>query len=325
MTDKMSAPGSYLARRKDGTEYFRASITYKDRHISLGSFADDKQAGEAYSVANLILNGERVPEPEEYEQLGHPLSFTRWIVLLNLKKTGIYCKNPILLYGKYFLYYLDSKTVLKFDVDDMFFYRTHRIQKRGNHLFYSDYGMQTGVLSRYGVRGFAVKGRDYYFKNGDENDYTYGNIVIVNKYNGVRRCQYRGRYVYEVKIHMLGNVTVGRYSRETEAAIAYNKAADQIEEKIRARQNEDQKYPEYMDCVGDRAAIQDSVFYDDRKEKMQEPYNEAQEVVLPTNQKCSKYRNWRRNYIEEISNSEYINIYERIKFTKSFRKYLNEL
>ncbi|MCQ2496631.1 MAG: hypothetical protein MJ131_08585 [Lachnospiraceae bacterium] len=346
----MALPGSYPARRKDGTEYFRASITYKDRHISLGSFDSDKKAGEAYLIATKILNSPDEFSPEDYEKQGVPLSFDRWIVLLNLKKTGIYCKNPILLYGKYFLYYIDRKTALKFDVDDMFFYRTHRIQKRGNHLFYSDYGMQTSLLSRYGVRSFAVKNRDYFFKNGDENDYSYGNIVIVNRYNGVQRRLYRGRYVFEVKIHMLGNVTVGRYSDETEAAIAYNKAADSIEEKFREKNSlkeyhedtyggEDDnmrthagkaedisgKSDDCINCVGQKSDTQYDVFYNSRLEYAEKCNNSENEENDEKSEKSRKYRSWRRNYVEDIKNSEYLKMYERIKFTKSFRRYLNEL
>ena len=32
------AAGVYIARKKNGEIYFRSSITYRNRHISLGSF-----------------------------------------------------------------------------------------------------------------------------------------------------------------------------------------------------------------------------------------------------------------------------------------------
>lgn len=37
---------------------------------------------------------------------------------------------------------------------------------RGGYYFVNDYGMQTSILSRFGVRSHSVKGRDYVFKMG---------------------------------------------------------------------------------------------------------------------------------------------------------------
>ena len=56
---------------------------------------------------------------------------------------------------------------------------------RGGYYFVNDYGMQTSILSRFGVRSHSAKGRDYVFKNGDTHDYRYENILVINKYNGV--------------------------------------------------------------------------------------------------------------------------------------------
>ena len=191
--------GVYPAKKKDGTKYYRASVTVKGKHISLGSFQTEKAAGAAYALAGEIINGPKEYMPEDYDKAvlskrkrktinaadddknGKTLGFDKWIVLLNLRKTGMYFKNPIFLYGKYFVYFLDKNTELKFDADELFFYGSHRIQKRGGRLFYSDYGMQCGLLSRYGVRSFSVKDRDYGFKNGDETDFRYGNLRMKQK------------------------------------------------------------------------------------------------------------------------------------------------
>ena len=48
-------PGVYLAKKKDGTLYYRSSITYKNKHISLGSFDTEEQAHQTYLEANLLL------------------------------------------------------------------------------------------------------------------------------------------------------------------------------------------------------------------------------------------------------------------------------
>ncbi|MBP5160360.1 MAG: hypothetical protein ILP10_08720, partial [Lachnospiraceae bacterium] len=113
--------------------------------------------------------------------------------------------------------------------DDLFFYMNHKIMRRGGRFFVADYGMQVGILSRYGIHSFAVKGRDYVFKNGDENDLRYSNIVVINRYFGVTRSGSEGRYVYTARIHLNGDNLIGRYHSEEKAAIAYNKAVDVLE------------------------------------------------------------------------------------------------
>ena len=98
--------------------------------------------------------------------------------------------------------------------------------KRGGHLFVAEYGMQTSILSRYGIRSYAVKDRDYRFLNGDAHDLRYANIEIINPYFGVFRTGTLGGYTYQVKIHINGDLQIGMYKDEKTAAIAYNKAAD---------------------------------------------------------------------------------------------------
>ena len=47
--------GVYTAARKDGTIYYRSNITYKSKHISLGSFDSELSASRAYATASTIL------------------------------------------------------------------------------------------------------------------------------------------------------------------------------------------------------------------------------------------------------------------------------
>ena len=166
------------------------------------------------------------------EQYGaeHYLSFFKWVSLINFRDNGIYCKTPIYIKKQFFLYYLDEKTQLKFDADDLFFYSKHTIMHRGGHYFYSDFGMQLNLLSRYGIKNFAVSGKDYRFINGDSTDFRYANIEVINRYYGVSKIMKKGIPFYEVKIHIHGDFLVGRYSDETEAAIAYNKAVKILSE-----------------------------------------------------------------------------------------------
>ena len=90
----------------------------------------------------------------------------------------------------------------------------------------ADYGSQLSVLQRYGIKSYAVQGRDYRFANDDPTDLRYENIIILNRYRGVRQFARKGFVKYKAIIHIKSNYVVGIYNSEAEAAIAYNKAAD---------------------------------------------------------------------------------------------------
>ncbi|WP_408070846.1 hypothetical protein [Butyrivibrio sp. JL13D10] len=216
--------GVYETCLKDGTKSFRASITFKGKHIALGSFSDATTAGKAYLLAQKILTDNSY-ELSSYRK-GQSLPFEKCVVLVNFRDKGLYIPTPIYLEKKYFFYYLSQHHTLIFDIDDLFYYSSHKIMKRGSHLFVADYGSQISILSRYGIRSYAVEGRDYRFANGNSNDLRYENIEVLNRYHGVRQYAERGFQKYKAVIHVNGNFVIGKYNTEAEAAIAYNKAAD---------------------------------------------------------------------------------------------------
>ncbi|MGB8455699.1 MAG: hypothetical protein WCD89_25705 [Anaerocolumna sp.] len=224
-----SLPGVLKAVKKNGAVYYRASITHKNKHISLGSYSSENSANQAYLTAGEILHDSSY-HIEGYDS-GQTLTFEKWVVLINLRDSGMYFKNPIYLKNRYFIYYINKKILLKFDIDDLFYYAHHKIMKRGGHLFVSDYGMQVTILSRYGIKNYAIAGRDYRFVNGDNTDYRYGNIEIINRYHGVTKSFRKGFPIYTAKIHINGDYIIGRYATDIEAAIAYNKAARLMREK----------------------------------------------------------------------------------------------
>lgn len=217
--------GVYEAKLKNGTVYYRASLTSGSKHISLGSYDTADAANAAYEEGKKLLSDESITL-DNISFSSYTLSFSKIIVLLNLRDNDIYIKTPIYLQKGYFMYYLSPTWILKFDNDDLFYYGSHAIQTRGNHLFVSDYGMQYSILMRYGIKNYAVAGRDYEFANGDSTDYRYSNIIIINKYNGVFKSVIKGKERYTAKIHINGDFIIGRYSSEQKAAVAYNKAAD---------------------------------------------------------------------------------------------------
>lgn len=49
------ATGVYKTTKKDGSVYYRVSITYKNKHISIGSYDDEFLASAAYAIANDVL------------------------------------------------------------------------------------------------------------------------------------------------------------------------------------------------------------------------------------------------------------------------------
>ena len=222
--------GVFRAVKKDGTVYYRASLTYHGKHISLGSYPEASDAHLAYTEG-IRLTGDSSVTLQSYEQ-SSPLPFEKWVCLINFRDNGIYLGNPIYMGQQLFYYYLSPHHVLKFDLEDLFYYSSHKIMRRGNHYFVADYGMQITLTSRYGIQSYAVPGTDYCFRNSDPTDFRRENLEIHNIYHGVRKTTTKnGQYVYTVRIHIRGNYLVGRYATETEAAIAYNKAIDILRSK----------------------------------------------------------------------------------------------
>ncbi len=227
-------PGVYPAKKKDHSTYYRASITFRGKHISLGSYPDAVTAHNAYNEAHAITAG-AAQSVEDYTACS-PLAFEKWVSLINFRDNGIYFPTPIYLKQKFFLYYMAPSHTLKFDIDDLFYYSTKKIMRRGNHLFVNDYGMQFGILNRYGIKNHAVLGKDYRFINGDTSDFRYENIEVLNRFHGITRIPLsdgkrkpecgKESFRYKVRIHIRSYYVVGSYETETEAAVAYNKAVD---------------------------------------------------------------------------------------------------
>ncbi len=220
----MNLPGSYESKKKDGSIYYRSSCTFRNRHISLGSYSTSGEAHEAYKQA-LFLLGHSEVSLGDYSKL-NPLPFEKWVVLINFRDNHLYFSTPIYVRPKFFYYYLDEHFRLTFDIDDLFFYASHKITRRKGHLFVAHYGMQLNLANRYGIKNYAVLGKDYRFVNGDCHDYRYENIEILNPYQGVSTVNRRGKKMFKAQLHLNGNYTIGYYDSSLEAAIAYNKAVD---------------------------------------------------------------------------------------------------
>lgn len=218
-------PGVFSAKKKNKAAYYRSNITFRSKHISLGSFDTEQTAHQAYLEAHRLLE-EPFPNPVEAFDACNTLPFAKIIVLLNFKNNGIYIPTPIYLHQNYFSYYLSAAEEYKFDIDDLFYYSSHRILRRSGHLYVNDYGMQYSILSRYGIHAYSVAGKDYRFANGDPTDFRYSNIEVINKYFGVERFGKSGKIRYRATLHIRSSYVIGTYESETAAAVAYNKAAD---------------------------------------------------------------------------------------------------
>ena len=216
--------GIFKTTKKDGTVYYRASITFRGKHISIGSSESEAEAVSMYETAVRVVKGDCVVE----EYFNYPdIPFKKYITLINFRDHGMYIKNPIFLRKSYFSYYLDPELELKFDMEDLFYYSEHAIMRRGRHLFVSAYGMQENILGRYGIGSFAVPGRDYIFVNGDDTDFRYSNIKVINPYSGIKAVTEGMTTFYETKIHLNGDWKLGRFPSMELAAVAYNKALDE--------------------------------------------------------------------------------------------------
>ncbi|MBQ3796432.1 MAG: hypothetical protein II842_09155 [Butyrivibrio sp.] len=216
--------GVYATTLKDGTPSYRASITFRGKHIALGSYDSEKMAGKIYEEASGILSDQSYSISSYSSKMNIP--FDKYVSLVNYRDKGMYISTPIYLENRFFKYYLSPTYSLTFDIEDLFYYSSHKIMKRGSHLFVADYGSQLSVLQRYGIKSYAVAGRDYQFVNDDPTDLRYENIIILNRYRGVMQFAEKGFIRYKAVIHVKSNYVVGKYNSESEAAIAYNKAAD---------------------------------------------------------------------------------------------------
>lgn len=258
----MSLPGVYETTLKDGTPSFRASITHRKKHISLGSFPTEKDAHAAYLFAFSVLSDDTFGILD-YRQ-DFPLSFEKWVVLINLRDNKIYFSTPIYLMKTYFIYYLEPELELKFDMDDLFYYASHKIMRRGGHLFVADYGMQVTLPSRYGIKNYAVQGKDFLFINGDEHDFRYENIKILNSYHGVSLIREENAVKYRARIHVRSYYLIGYYDSAMEAAVAYNKAVDVLKKRYPAKNYEpnyiaELKASEYAELY-DKVKISDAIY-----------------------------------------------------------------
>lgn len=225
MSDAKHLDGVYTATKKNGETYYRSSITYRRKHISLGSYHNELLAHLAYRTALGIIAEDSKLTLDDYKPT-NVLSFEKWVVLINFRDNHMYFGHPIYVRPKFFYYYLSPEHVLKFDSDDLFYYSSHKIMCRGNHYFVADYGMQVSIVSRYGIKSYAVPGVDYVFLNGDITDFRRENLEICNIFHGIRTIQKKGQTLYSVRIHVKGYYHVGTYDDIISAAIAYNKAAD---------------------------------------------------------------------------------------------------
>lgn len=232
----MSLPGVYETTLKDGAPSYRASVTYQGKHISLGSFSEEAAAHEAYVFA-LSLLSDHTYHILDFRPTA-PLSFEKWVALINMRDNGIYFATPIYLMKSYFLYYLEPELELKFDLEDLFYYASHKIMRRGGHLFVADYGMQVTITSRYGIKNYAVEGKDYRFINGDPFDYRYENIEILNAYHGVSAVQKKNTVTYRARIHIRSYYLIGYYDSAVEAAVAYNKAVNVLKKRYPGKKYE---------------------------------------------------------------------------------------
>ncbi|MBN2221809.1 MAG: hypothetical protein JW708_06320 [Vallitaleaceae bacterium] len=233
--------GIFITQKKDGTTYYRVSINYRNKHISLGSSSSYEEADTIYQWAFAILRKNQY-KISDYLSLNPLLSFEKWVILINFRDKGLYFKTPIYLSKSYFTYYLDPNTELLFDVDDLFFYSSHKIFRRGNYFFVNDFGMQMNILSRFGIRNYAKDGKDYLFIDGNSHNMRYENIQIVNPYNGVELCKKNNETLYRAKIHILGYINIGYFQSPHKAAIAYNKAVDFVKRYLYPDRNYTKNY-----------------------------------------------------------------------------------
>ena len=92
--------GVYKAQKKNGEVYYRSSLTYRRKHISLGSYPNARLAHQAYCTASDILSEQSVITLADY-QTTSVLAFEKWVILINFRDNGIYLGHPIYVKPKF--------------------------------------------------------------------------------------------------------------------------------------------------------------------------------------------------------------------------------
>ena len=79
-------PGVFKAQKKNGDVYYRSSITFRSKHISLGSFDNEEDANAAYNDATAIIQSENTYFPDDFSKtICQKLDFKKWVSLINFK------------------------------------------------------------------------------------------------------------------------------------------------------------------------------------------------------------------------------------------------
>ena len=90
-------PGVFRAAKKDGSIYYRSNITYRGKHISLGSFDSQLYAHYAYLEAGRLLQDARITIDNAVFS-SFLLHHEKVVSLLNFRDNRIYIKNPVYMY-----------------------------------------------------------------------------------------------------------------------------------------------------------------------------------------------------------------------------------
>lgn len=205
----------------DHTTY-KVYFLYEKKKIYLGLYASHEDAQLALKQALEIMQA-----PFGNLDFMHSIiDYKKIISLCNFRDHKVYIKNPIYLMNHYFYYYLSKDIILTFDMKDLLFFSTYKINKRGNYLYTQDSISQQSLLNRFGILNHSVPGKDYIFKNGNPYDFRRENLEIINSYKGVSKKVKDDKTFYVASIYTTQPLVLGHYDSEIEAAIAYNKAID---------------------------------------------------------------------------------------------------
>lgn len=205
---------------KSGTTFYRVYYFYKSKKIYVGLYETVEKAQKAYDYVDFILKHDVFVS--DYED--GLISFSKFIVFINFRNSGMYISTPIFIYDNYFNYYVSKELFIILDLRDLLFFSTYKIFKRGNYLYTTIGYRQESILNRFGILPNSVLGKDYYFKNDNRYDLRRDNLVVVTHYTGVHLETKFNKPTYVTRIFTDRYIVVGHYESELLAAIAYNKA-----------------------------------------------------------------------------------------------------
>jgi hypothetical protein len=205
---------------------YRVYYLHRNKRIYIGLYDKEENAKKAYQLVDSLMHNSQPISAFKPDLI----NFKKYVSLINFRDHSWYSTQPIYLYDTFFYYYFSPTCYLTLDKRDLLFFSTHTIGKKNNYIYIQYPFCKVSILDRFGLNTTCQYGKDYCFRNGNRLDFRRENLEILNIYKGVKKIDTSKNSHYVAQIYTDRPIIIGHYDSAISAAIAYNKAADYVEQ-----------------------------------------------------------------------------------------------